>query len=136
MPDDRKRERPVSRPGWFEVFESDEDSHLTPEQRAWPRANPGTAGGEAVPVLEVRLPEPAGGFAAGADRVEPLATALDTFERLLGGAGFARLGRRPRKPGSDEVVILYPRTADGATERLTRLAGVIAALGLGSARVA
>lgn len=139
MAEPREPGRAVRKPERFEVFESDADSHLTPEQKTWPRgkAEPPVgvpeSAGEPVPALEVRLPEATG--AAGEDRVEQVVTALETLERLLGGGGFARLGRRPRKPGNEEVVMLYPRAAGGAADRLAKLAGAIGALGIGSARV-
>jgi hypothetical protein len=142
MSEPRKPGRPVRKPERFEVFESDEDSHLTPEQKTWkvvnliPRGERSEPTVDASPALEVKLSKPAGEAETREDRFERMVAALETFELLLGGAGFAMLGRRPRTAGNEEVVVLYPRSPEGAAARLAKLADAINALGLGVARVA
>jgi hypothetical protein len=142
MSEPRKPGRAVRKPEWFEVFETDGESHLTPEQRTWkvvnliPRGDRFELAGDPTPRLEVKLlragvePGPRG------SRAEEVVAALEAFERLLGGAGFAVLGRLPRTAENEEVVVLTPRSPDGAAERLAKLAEAVAVLGLGTARVA
>lgn len=142
MSEPRKLNRAARKHGRFEVFESDEDSHLTPEQKTWkvvnliPPVTRSESGESPASALEVKLSNRTGAADPGEDRVEQIVAALESFELLLGGAGFAMLGRRPRTTEDEEVVVLYPRSANGAAARLTKLADAINALGLGAARVA
>lgn len=135
------RGRPL--PERFEVSEAHPTAHLTEEQKTWKvvKLRPGRERFEASisPALEFALlpiSDPNQREEGSDGRINRVLLVLDNLEQLLGGRGLEVAGRQPSNGDNGEVIILHPRSQDGAAARLAKLADVVTVLGLGTARVA
>ena len=125
----------------FEIIELETDPFLTEEQKSWPvveseYSQDDFAIEEPLPVL---LVTPADGHVAGdAGQVPALVEATSAYEVSLGGGGL-RVFDSPRPAGVDRngAIALVPWKAEGARDRLERVAAWIMSSGRATdARVA
>ena len=112
----------------FEIVEIDTDAYLTAEQKSWPvgvgrRPEEAFAIEEPLPVLDVRVT----GTAPAEQRLPALVSVFSDQEAALGGSGLD-VSRQVTENGHTRAT-LVPRSAEGARERLTRVAQWATALG-------